>query len=140
MPLIYHHDLEVECEILEKPCNYDDHPDAKQYVSSKLTQAQSDRAMLAIKKNILASSSGLLAENLVSKAERGFNELDNTVEALSRHLVNTLNIEGGPQSLRSAFALSAGNENPADPPPKLHKSLPRSMSYVLQERSIAFRR
>ena len=37
MPLIFYHDLEVECETLFKPCDYDEHPDASKFVSSPMT-------------------------------------------------------------------------------------------------------
>jgi hypothetical protein len=144
-PLVFHHDLEVECEALFKPCTYDDHPDAKNYVSSPLTQKQFDKAMTVIRGHILAASGNVLQGNLVSKAERGFRELDLAVEALSKYLVGTLANGSpagkgkGPKTLASAFALAIANTE-AGQPVKLHNDLPRSMSYVLRQRSIAFRR
>ncbi len=139
-PLIFYHDLEVECETLFKPCDYDDHPDATRYVSSAMSRHEADSAMAAVKAQILTAAGGRLVENDLSKAERGFMEFDFSLKALRRFLAK--NDDGGrsQRALRSAFTLSTRatrNAECEDGVPKLHKYLPRRMGYVLLQRGIA---
>jgi hypothetical protein len=143
-PLIYHHDLEVECEILFKPCDYDMHPDKKRYVSTPLSQEHFDKAMTLIADHIQAGAKNVLIPNTVSKAERGFNEFDLAIESISKYLIAGIahgkrSHSHSPPKLTSIFMLSA-NDPDTGAPPKLHNDLPRSMSYVLRQRTIAYKR
>lgn len=154
-PLVYHHDLEVECEVLFKPCSYDANPEAaKAFVSSQdLTQAEVDQGMRVIKALLDKASGNRLAPNQDSKAERGFNELDKTLASIREFLTANDNRLPG-NRLTPAFTVSAGkpaneNDKPAEDAPaqsgerdygsRLHKHLPRNMAHVLRERAIARR-
>jgi len=152
MPLIFHHDLEVECEALFKPCDYDDHPDKTKYVSSPMTAKQADKALSAIKRHIEKAGGGTLVTNSASKAERGFTALDATIEALREFVIANERAaqaaarKGQKPTLTSAFTLSAKSYGAEDdqsqelngkPVVKLHKHLPRPMGYVLRQRAIA---
>jgi hypothetical protein len=164
-PLVYHHDLEVECEVLFKPCSYDANPEAaREFVSDPgLTSDEVDQGMRAIKRLLDHASGHRLDPNQDSKAERGFNELDKTLAVLRDYLTANDNV-ADTRRLTSAFSVSARNlkaanqngEPAAQEPQKplqpaanedrtedrggrLHKHLPRDMGHVLRERAIARR-
>lgn len=86
-PLIFHSDLEVERELMFKPCSYDNNASAGRYVSSPLTQEEANIAMSAFSKHLRAAVPGKLVSNNDSKAERGFKALDQTLSALQEHLL-----------------------------------------------------
>ena len=161
-PLIYHRDLEVECEVLFKPCSYDANPEAaKAFVSSQnLTKEEVDMGLSAIKRLLDQASNHRLMPNSESKAERGFTNLDAVMASMREFLaVNDRERAVNDNSVTSAFAVASkpanDNRGPADdvvhsapseqPAPaavegnRLHKHLPVSMAHVVRERPIARR-
>lgn len=159
-PLVFHHDLEVECEVLFKACSYDANPEAaKAFVSSPdLTKEEVDMGLRAIKRLLAETSGNRLAYNTESKAERGFKELDATLAAIREFLSANEAIPGvTPHGVTSAYSVmkkDTANDNrepeadeaPAAPQQeevnfgsRLHKHLPRSMAHVVQQRPIARR-
>jgi hypothetical protein len=165
-PLVFHHDLEVECEVLFKPCSYDANPEAaKAFVSSPdLTKEEVDMGLHAIKTLLKKASEDRLAYNTESKAERGFTALDITLNGLRQYLSpNEQRPEHAHNRLTSAFSVlqrQAHNDNRAIQAPtadgttaqpvsqpmaeddmgrRLHKHLPNNMAYVVRERPIARR-
>lgn len=82
-PLMFHYDLEIECEALFKPCSYDTHPDAAKHVSTPMSRDESDAGLSAVKRHLLLASPTLL-ENHMSKAERGFAERQKVMDALKQ--------------------------------------------------------
>jgi len=161
-PLVYHRDLEVECEVLFKPCSYDANPDAaKEFVSSPdLTKEEVDMGLTAIKLLLDKASNHRLSPNTESKAERGFTNLDRVMASLREYLsMNDQHLARKHNGVTSAFAIaskSTANDNnqlPAHPDAtstpateqsandgsRLHKLLPNSMAHVFRERQIARR-
>lgn len=144
-PLVIARDLEVECEVLFKPCDYDADPErAKAFVSSpELTDAQIDHG-LSIMRALLNDASGhKLTANKRSKAQRGFEALDAILDALRPFL--TANGRDQGKRLASVFAVNArapsnDNANPDETARRLHKHLPHSMKHVIEQRPIAQRR
>lgn len=127
--IIFNHDLEVEMEAMFKPCDYDTHPDAAKYVSSPMTKAEADIAMAAASAAIQKASGGVLAPNTISKAERGFYKLQQTLKALD-HLIDTNPMSPKKRSVISAFtARNAANDS------KPHHYLDDDYSYVVRERT-----
>ena len=139
-PLIFHHDLEVECETLFKPCSYDSDPHAQKYFSSPMNQKEANDAMSVIKNHMIKGGKNKLLASTNSKAERGFMHFDIAIDALQDYVVaNNKQTKGNTTKLSSAFTLSAKSA-PAGKKGnvvKLHKRLPRKMGYVLRERAIA---
>lgn len=166
-PLVFHHDLEVECEVLFKPCSYDANPEAaKEHVSSPdLTKEEVDMGLRAIKKLLDETSGHRLSYNTESKAERGFRELDSTLTAIREFLAANEQAPGqSHHGVTSAYAIAkrgANDNQPVAPDAvvngdislpvpaaedeainfgnRLHKHLPRSMAHVVRERPIARR-
>lgn len=152
-PLVYHHDLEVECEVLFKPCSYDANPEAaKNFVSSPdLTREEVDMGLRALKNLLRTASGNRLTYNVDSKAERGFSALDATLAGISKYLAPAQKSpDRTPARLTPAFgvvqkqARDQANDNTspssqADLGSRLHKLLPRSMAHVVRERPIARR-
>lgn len=81
-PLFLGRDLEIEAETLFKPCSYDNNPEAAKNISSKMSRKQTDRAMRAMLKEIRKAAGLPLELNVLSKAERGFIALDQTMNVL----------------------------------------------------------
>lgn len=164
-PLVFHHDLEVECEVLFKPCSYDANPEAaKAFVSSPdLTKEEVDMGLRAIKALLKHASGDRLTYNTESKAERGFTNLDTTLASIREFLAaNEPAASQNNHGVTSAYAVAkkpAVNDNRAPAPEateeaaplkatgmddvnfgsRLHKHLPRSMAHVVRERPIASR-
>ena len=113
LPLIFHYDMEIECEALFEPCDYDTHPDAAKHVSDALTDEETDRALSAIKRHIQTGAGTSLQENFRSKAERGFAERRSLVDAFKKQLL-----------------LFSGCED-------LHKRLGRDYGFVLKRHPLA---
>jgi len=127
-PLVFHHDLEVEVEAMFKPCAYDNHPDAGNYVSSPMSPYELSKLMSVVKQKMMEASGHILTINHQSKAERGFSNLGETLGMLQSY------IEANPHiprkgRIQSAFTLSAE--------PNLHRHLPQDLRDVLRERPIA---
>ncbi len=74
-PLTFAWDSEIECEILHKPCSYDDSPNAARHVSSKLTKEEANRALYVMRQQLMKATDDRLVMHYDSKAERGFNAL-----------------------------------------------------------------
>lgn len=132
-PTVFHHDLEIECEALFKPCDYDRDPNAAKYVTSPLTQDELDMAMGNIRALLLTLTAEDFKPNIISKAERGFNALAPYLDAVGNRL--TLNKQ--PQKkgrIQNAFRLSAEalNDNL-----KQHHFLARDFGPFLKTRPIA---
>lgn len=87
MPLIFHHDLEVEAEVMFKQCAYDKNPNAARFISSPLTGDEIDQAQLALRRHLYEATSNGLKLNDVSKARRLFQSLDKVYDALDAHIV-----------------------------------------------------
>ena len=153
-PLVYHRDLEVECEVLFKPCSYDANPEAaRAFVSSPdLTKEEVDMGLTAIKKLLDQSSGNRLTANSESKAERGFSNLDRVLASIREYLSMNDQKPAHNNGVTSAFAVASkqvANDNnqpaegvaPAAAPDgnRLHKHLPCSMAHVMRERPIARR-
>lgn len=132
-PLVFHHDLEVECEALFKPCEFDPSPDAAKYVSSPLTREEGDRAMAAIRDKIQDAAGGVLMINGASKAERGFLHLDTALAHLQNYVMASKTLSKS-DKVKSAFRISAA---PANDNEKLHYFLERDFGPVLRDRGIA---
>lgn len=77
-------DLEVEMELMKKPCPYDRSPEAKNLVCSKLTPDEEITAMIVARELIQQAAGGVLRHNGISKADRGFDYLDKS--RLHEHL------------------------------------------------------
>lgn len=152
-PLVYHRDLEVECEVLFKPCSYDANPEAaRAFVSSPdLTKEEVDMGLTAIKMLLDQSSGHRLEANAESKAERGFTNLDRVLASIREYLAMNDQQPAHSNGVTSAFAIASrqvanDNAQPADNAApgapdgnRLHKHLPRSMAHVMHERPIARR-
>ena len=152
-PLVYHRDLEVECEVLFKPCSYDANPEAaRAFVSSPdLTKEEVDMGLTAIKMLLDQSSGHRLEANSESKAERGFTNLDRVLASIREYLAMNDQQPAHNNGVTSAFAIASkqvanDNTQPADTAApgapdgnRLHKHLPCSMAHVMRERPIARR-
>lgn len=104
-PLVFHHDREIECEALFKPCEFDESLDSYTRVSSPLTQEELDRAMKVVRGHIGDAAWNRLKPNDLSKAERGFNALDKLLAVLSAYFPQERNPEAGqPEILKKTFA------------------------------------
>lgn len=136
-PLVFHHDLEIECERLSKPCIYDTHPDAKNHYSSPMTGTETDRAMTAIRQKIQEAASGTLVHNTASKAERGFSNLDLALQELG----DIIDLNDQPASHRGqiqhAYTLNKGiaNDNA-----KLHHNLSQDLGEYIRNRRLPIAR
>ncbi|WP_435641251.1 CYTH domain-containing protein [Micavibrio aeruginosavorus] len=134
-PLVFHHDLEIECETLFKACDYDNNPDAKNYVSSPLNKDETNIAMAAVKKAILEATNNRVVINNDSKAERGFKALDRELPNLES-VVQTRTGQKKGSKIQSAFRLNASNDN--EGPTKIHDLLSGDYGYLFrQNRPIA---
>ncbi len=136
-PMLIGHDLEVECEVLFRPCDFDNNPQAARYSSSPLTNAEIVHVMDVVTTHVMTALDGQARINHVSKSERGFAALNETLEALPGTFVpNTAKTVQG-RGIAHAFAVAALNPvREFD----LHRSLPRYMGYVFGQRNIAARR
>ena len=132
-PLIFNHDLEVEMETMFKPCDYDTNPEAVKYVSSPMTAAESQAAMLAASKQIQAAAGGVLMANTVSKAERGFDKLPHALACL-QNFISKNPATPHKRSITSAFVAAdvAANDDK-----KPHDRLDTDFSYVIRDRTVA---
>ncbi len=145
-PLVFHYDMEVECEMMFKACAYDKSPDAHKHISSPMTRAETDRAMSAVKRHILAAAPGKLEENYDSKAERGFGALARLASALGDYLIRDLptvtHRHWGKRSLKAIFRLSGcdadGNLTRMDGRNvDIYHKLARSFAFVFKRHNIA---
>lgn len=132
-PLVFHHDGEVEFELLFKPCAFDTSPDKALYVSSPLSLDERNQAMTGIRREIAAAAGGRLIDNDRSKAERGFAALDAALCSLQSFIRAASAGTGGKGVLPTVFSLSA--EGQAEP--RIHRRLPPSCGAVLKRRGIA---
>ncbi len=110
-PLLFHHDLEVECEALLKPCEYDLHAGAK--ACPPMSVAELEQAMTVLKQHLVKAGGGQLKENHLGKGERGFRALDRVESVLLQYLSPNTACEprDRPSALRTAFVLNAANDN-----------------------------
>lgn len=138
LPLVFHQDLEVECEILFKPCNFDSDPLAKECYSSPMSRDEANTAMAAIRAKIFEASGSILMPNTISKAERGFAHLNETLEKLDG-LVIANRILGRNNSVKPAFLVSAAAAN-SNEQPKLHYLLSRDFGDYIRNRSMPIAR
>jgi len=134
-PLVFHHDLEIECESLFKQCEFDSSPYAAKYISSDLNEEETDRAMAAMRDKIQEAAGGGLIINFMSKAERGFKYLDETLERLRDYVEANKRLTRN-NTVQSAFTVSASGV-PANDNEKLHYFLNRDFGPILRERGIA---
>lgn len=132
-PLVFHHDLEVEFEALFKPCDYDFNPNAKNYVSSPMTADELKKLMAIVRDQTMLASGNTLQPNSKSKAERGFENLEETLSMLHDYIETSACV---PKKARvqSAFAMSA---NPASEKEELHTHLHRDLGQILRQRPVA---
>lgn len=136
-PLVYHQDLEIECEILRKPCSYDSSPEAKNYVSSPMTRAEADQAMSCIRAKIQEASGNILIPNTVSKAERGFTNLDEALEEL-KSIVEVNNALPRKSEVEPAFKVKdVANDSEAS---ALHHLLARDFGPYIRTRPLPIAR
>lgn len=138
-PLVFHNDLEIECERLAKPCAYDTHPDAKNHYSSPMTAEETDQAMLAIRQKIQEAAGGILVHNTTSKAERGFINLDLTLQELGEIIdMNGQQTCSHRSPIQHAYSLNrdvVANDNH-----KLHHSLSRDLGEYIRNRRLPIAR
>jgi len=80
-PIVIGLDLEVESEMLTKPCAYNDDRTSAPPVSSPMTRVEGNQCMSVMNKHILiaggtynaaAGTKNALSPNIISKSERGF--------------------------------------------------------------------
>lgn len=133
-PLVFHHDLEIECEKLSKPCAYDTDPDAKKHYSSPMTADETDRAMSALHQKIQEAAGGTLIHNTASKAERGFTSLDRALQELGE-LIDLNNHQPAPHRspILHAYTLS---KNFANDNIKPHHNLSQDLGEYLRTRRL----
>ncbi|MGZ9097302.1 MAG: CYTH domain-containing protein [Micavibrio sp.] len=135
-PIVYHVDLEVETEVMFKPCAYDDNPAAKNYVSSPMTKDELNQAMSALQKHLQDSTGGILKVNKYSKAERGFYHFQKMYEELKDYVeLNTRLSHKG--RVQSAFSIKANPDNdnaPGTPREKLHHRLSHDFGPYIRDR------
>lgn len=132
-PLVFHHDGEVEFELLFKPCAFDTSPDKALYVSSPLSREERNRAMTGIRREIAAAAGGRLLDNDRSKAERGFAALDTALASLQSFVEAAAAGAGRKGVLPAVFSLNAAGLAE----PRIHRRLPPSCGEILKRRGIA---
>ena len=84
-PFIIGRDMEIECETLHKPCEYDSGADAPRHVSSALSREEADLARRRVRHIIEIAVRVPLHANELSKAERGFAAFDRFQRYRARH-------------------------------------------------------
>lgn len=134
-PIVYHVDLEVETEVMFKVCAYDNNPEAVNYVSSPMTQAELNQAMTAVQQHLQIAANNTLKVNKYSKAERGFYHFEKMYEELKDYVeLNTRLSHKG--RVQSAFTIKANpaNDTNATPQEKLHHRLSRDFGPYLRDR------
>lgn len=87
MPIPFHYEMEVECEVLFKPCTYDERPEAQSlFTDNSLNKTQVNDIMAKIINHIDAAAKGGLVETNKSKADRGFEALERLERGMHRYL------------------------------------------------------
>ena len=135
-PLVFHHDQEVEMEMMFKPCDYDTNPDAANHVCSPdLTEDEAQRGLAAAIRTIQQASGNTLLTNGDSKAERGFMALDKVMGPLQKYLQTNKSLPKK-SKIHAAFrANPASNDNHSLE--KIHYHLPCDFGPILRKRPIA---
>lgn len=137
-PMVFHHDLEIECEKLSKPCSYDTNPEAKNHYSSPMTADETDRAMTAIREKIQEAAGGTLVHNTASKAERGFTNLDLALQELGAMIDMNGQTASRHSPIQHAYTLNKGavsNDNT-----KLHHNLSQDLGEYIRTRRLPIAR
>lgn len=82
VPIPFHYEMEVECEVLFKACAYDTNAEsAKMHSDLSLTKAETQQGMESVIRHIKTAANGRSQQERIkptsdSKAERGFSALD----------------------------------------------------------------
>lgn len=130
-PMLFHQDLEIECEKLSKPCAFDTNPASRTLTSSPMTNDETDRAMSVIRDLIQQASGNVLIHNTDSKAERGYPALDRTLDELGDLVqANTASARySSPLQHAYTFKPDAANDNS-----KPHHHMSRDYGHFIRER------
>lgn len=133
-PVFFHCDMEVECEAMLAPCDYDRNPNAARNVSSPMSASELNQAMSAVRNIIENAAGNVLTPNADSKAERGFAYFDHfTSRAGSKLVCSTM---GRENSVITAFNFVAHSE--AENNIDNSTLVERDFSEILRARPLAF--